>query len=128
MEKCAKRMPEGVYNITWIIDLKDSSLSMGVVKSMKDMFVKLGDYYTERLAKCVVANVGFTLGLVWAFVKVFLAQETVDKYVLVKGGDKEAFYNVANKAQLPKEFYGDLDYTFDFKACVEDEEKEDANN
>jgi hypothetical protein len=123
MEKCVKRMPEGVYNITWIVDLKDSSLSMSVVKAMKDMFVKLGDYYTERLARCVVTNVGFTLNLIWAFVKPFLAQETVDKYVLVKGGDKEAFYNVAHKAQLPKEFFGDLDYKFDFNALVKDEEE-----
>jgi hypothetical protein len=117
-------MPDGVYNITWIIDLKDSSLSMSVVKSMKDMFVQLGDYYTETMARCVVTNVGFTLNLIWSFVKPFLAQETVDKFNLVKGGDKEAFYSVAEKALLPKEFFGDLAYTFNFEELVKDEENE----
>ena len=36
MEKCIKRMPEGVHNIVWLVDLKDSSLSMSLVKEMKD--------------------------------------------------------------------------------------------
>ncbi|KAL0487734.1 CRAL-TRIO domain-containing protein [Acrasis kona] len=123
-ELCIKRMPEGVHNITWIVDLKDSTVSMALVKQMKDMFVKLGDYYTERLAKCIVVNVGFYLNLMWQFVKPFLAQETVDKYTLIKYTDKEPFYAAVNKEQLPKDFFGDVDYVFDYDALVKAEEEQ----
>lgn len=36
MEKCIQRMPESVHNIVWLVDLKDSSISLQLVKDMKD--------------------------------------------------------------------------------------------
>lgn len=130
MEKCIARMPAGVTNILWIVDMKDSSLSLGIVKAMKDMFVKLGDYYTERLARCMMINVGWTLSMVWSFVKPFLAQETIDKYVIVKGGGKELkqmLEKYVDENQLVEEFEGKCKYTFNFETMAEEELAEDRN-
>lgn len=129
MEKCIARMPNGVYNILWIVDMKDSSLSLGVVKAMKDMFVKLGDYYTERLARCMVLNAGWTLSMIWAFVKPFLAQETIDKYVMVKGGNKElkqVLDKYVDENQVVEEFDGKCKFSFDFQEMSKEELEEDA--
>lgn len=129
MEKCVARMAPGVTNILWIVDMKDSSLSLGVVKAMKDMFVKLGDYYTERLARCMMINVGWTLSLIWSFVKPFLAQETIDKYVIVKGGSKEldeVLGKYVDKSQLSEEYGGVCKYSYDFNVLSLEEQTEDA--
>jgi hypothetical protein len=131
MEKCIARMPAGVTNILWIVDMKDSSLSLGVVKAMKDMFVKLGDYYTERLARCMMINVGWTLSMIWSFVKPFLAQETIDKYVIVKGGSKELkqiLDKYVDEDQLVEEFEGKCKYSFNFDAMAEEELAEDRGS
>lgn len=129
MEKCVARMAPGVTNILWVVDMKDSSLSLGVVKAMKDMFVKLGDYYTERLARCMVINVGWTLSMIWSFVKPFLAQETVEKYIMVKGGNKELeeiLEKYVDKDQQVAEYGGNCQYTYDYNVLVQEEAEEDA--
>jgi hypothetical protein len=125
MEKCIARMPEGVHNILWIVDMKGSSLSLGLIKDMKDMFVKLGDYYTERLARCMVLNAGWTLNMIWSFVKPFLAQETIDKYVMVKGSAKDTIEKYVDLSQVIEEFDGKCKYTYDFAGLVADEQAED---
>jgi len=130
MEKCVARMAPGVTNILWVVDMKDSSLSLGVVKAMKDMFVKLGDYYTERLARCMVINVGWTLSMIWSFVKPFLAQETIDKYVMVKGGNKELeeiLDKYVDKDQLIEEYGGKCKYSYNYHALVQEEAEEDSS-
>ncbi|KAG2378475.1 hypothetical protein C9374_008114 [Naegleria lovaniensis] len=131
MEKCIKRMPEGVHNIVWLVDLKDSSLSMSLVKEMKDTFVQLGNYYTERLARTLVLNAGWTISMIWSFVSNFLAKETVEKYVMVKGNDKtiaETFEKYIEKDLLVKGFgNGTAEYKYDIaqliKEEIEDEEE-----
>jgi len=126
MEKCIKKMKPGVYNMCWIIDVKDASLSLSTVKQVKDMFTKMGDYYTERLGRCIVINYSFTMGLIWNFVKPFLAPETVAKYQLMKGGKDEllpAFTKYVDKSQLIQEFYGDAKYVYDFDKSLKQEQE-----
>lgn len=76
---CA-RMPENVYQIFWIVDLKDASLSIPLVSSMKDMFIELGEYYVEAMHRLYTINTHWTLSLVWNFLKPFLTPATVAKY------------------------------------------------
>lgn len=117
MERIIRKTPKGVHNFTWIIDTKDTSLSLGVVKQMKDMFSKLGDYYTERLAMAFVVNVHWTLKLVWNCVCLFLQPETVAKYQLVQGTPeqlREPFTKHIDADQLLVEYGGNAKFTFDF--------------
>ena len=83
------------------------------------MFSKLGDYYTERLAMCLVTNYSWSIGVIWACVSAFLAAETVAKYKMIKGGKDEVlkqFKPVIDEDELITEFYGKKDYKFDLEA------------
>jgi hypothetical protein len=129
-EKCVSRMPENVINITWVVDLDGASITMSLIKSMKDMFVKLGDHYTERLAKVYVMNLGWGLSMIWSFMKHFLAQTTVDKYNILSGGEKTIKAELSkaiDPSQLPKDFFGDLDHNFKFDTIVAEEESTAMN-
>jgi hypothetical protein len=125
-EKCVARMPEGVYNITWVVDLAGASITLSLIQSMKDMFVKLGDHYTERLAKVYVMNLGWGLSMIWSFLKPFLAASTIAKYNILNGKDsqnREALAKDIDVSQLPKEFLGDKDYQFDLEKEIQEDEK-----
>lgn len=125
MEMVIKTMPKGIYNITWVIDVQGASLSMSVIKQMKDMFTKIGDFYTERLAMSFVCNTPWTISFLWNFIKAFLAKETVAKYVFVKGNPAqlcEAMSKYVDADQLITEFGGSAEVAFDFDKMVEAEE------
>jgi hypothetical protein len=123
-------MPEGVYKVTWVIDLKDSNLryvqtffdillSLSVIKQVAGMFSKLGDYYTERLAMCLVTNYSWSIGVIWACVSAFLAPETVAKYKMIKGTMEECakqFRPVIDEQELITEFGGKKKYEFDLES------------
>ncbi|KAF0981657.1 hypothetical protein FDP41_012314 [Naegleria fowleri] len=87
-ELAIRRMPENIYQTSWIVDLTDASLSVHLIKSMKDMFLELGTYYVERMAAIVVVNVPWSLKFLWGVVKMFLTQQTIDKYN-IQGSLKE---------------------------------------
>jgi hypothetical protein len=122
MEQVVKVMKPGIYKATWVIDLKDSSLSLSVIKQVKDMFAKLGDYYTERLACCLVTNYSWTLGVIWSFVSTFILHpETVAKYKFYKGAPSELtdqFAEVIDPVNLIEEFGGKNKFKFDFKEAL----------
>jgi hypothetical protein len=121
MEDCIKKMPKGVYNITWIIDATNTSLTLSLVKQMKDMFTKLGDYYTERLAMAFVLNVPWTLSFIWQFIKMVLPKETVEKYQLISGNTaalKETFLKYIDESQLIEEYGGTAKFSFNFEAML----------
>ncbi|KAL0489859.1 hypothetical protein AKO1_009348 [Acrasis kona] len=125
-EKCISRMPPGVYNITWVVDLHQANVTLAMCQNMKDMFVKLGDHYTERLARVYVMNLGWGLSMIWSFIKPFLAKSTVEKYNIIKGNDKHIAEEIAkglDPAQTPKEFFGQVDYNFDIQKIIDEESK-----
>jgi hypothetical protein len=83
------------------------------------MFSKLGDYYTERLAMCLVTNYSWSIGVIWACVSAFLAPETVAKYKMIKGTMEECakqFRPVIDEQELITEFGGKKKYEFDLEA------------
>ena len=57
------------------------------------MLEKIGNFYPERAKKIIVLNagkcfkltLGWTFSTVWYFVKSFLPQETIDKYIFIDG-------------------------------------------
>jgi len=116
------------YN--WIIDLENASLSIGTIKQVKDMFSKLGQYYTERLGCCLVFNYGWTINAIWAFVKLFLDPTTAAKYKFI--GYKKEFLDVVDENQLLEEYGGKIKFKFDTKLFEKeekkDEEKKDDEN
>eukprot|EP01080_Neovahlkampfia_damariscottae_P012635 gene12635-6539_t len=50
MEQCISNMKPNVINTCFVIDLKNANINLDLINQMKDMFSKLGGYYTERLA------------------------------------------------------------------------------
>ena len=91
--------------------------------------MQLGNYYTERLARTMVLNAGWTISMIWAFVKPFLAKETVEKYVMLKGNDKEiseTFDKYIEKNMLVKGFgSGSAEYTFDIQKLISEETEDE---
>jgi len=119
MERAIERMPEGVYSLTWIIDMKNSSLSLGTVKATKDMFSELGNFYTERLCRTLVVNAPWTINALWTVVAAFLAKETREKYIFVKGKPEElkrTYLQYIDEDQLIQEYYGTNTYTYNHEA------------
>lgn len=41
-----RRMPKDVYNITYIIDMKDNNLSWNLITKMKVIIDQFGEYYS----------------------------------------------------------------------------------
>nr|CAG4719222.1 unnamed protein product [Naegleria fowleri] len=122
-ELAIRRMPENIYQTSWIVDLTDASLSVHLIKSMKDMFLELGTYYVERMAAIVVVNVPWSLKFLWGVVKMFLTQQTIDKYN-IQGSLKEKEMNalltqkISNDV-LISEYTGAYEYKFDFEKIRE---------
>jgi hypothetical protein len=63
IERCLAKMNENVYNITFIINLKNANIDMNTINQLKDLFSKLGNYYSEcmgkicfKLGKCIIVN------------------------------------------------------------------------
>ncbi len=116
MEQCIKKMPKGVYNLTWVIDVTNANITMSLVKQLKDVFTKIGDYYTERLALSFVCNIPWAISLLWNFVKPFLAKETVAKYRFIKGSPDQLSNQLTefiDLDQVPKSFGGQADISVD---------------
>eukprot|EP00689_Sawyeria_marylandensis_P003590 EC826079.1.p1 GENE.EC826079.1~~EC826079.1.p1 ORF type:complete len:140 (+),score=57.68 EC826079.1:352-771(+) len=90
-EKCVKKMDEnnGVYEFVWIFNTKNMSLSLSLIKQIKELIVQIGDVYNERLGKSIVLNLSWYLNLLWLFMKPFLQKTTVDKYIFLTGSDEE---------------------------------------
>lgn len=131
MEDTIKKMPKGVYQITWIIDASNASLTLSNVKAMKDMFSKLGDYYTERMKRAFVLNVPWTLSFIWQFLKMVLPKETVEKYQLISGSPeqlKETFVKYISEDQLIADYAGKASYKFDFEAMKKAEASATTTN
>lgn len=128
MENCLEEMKaDDAHRITWIVELKGASLSLSTAKSLKDMFYSLGEYYPERLARCVVLNASWLLNAIWVFAQQFMTKTTIAKYMFIKGSDdkvRKELATIIEPDQLPKDFYGTADWHFDIKEEIRrDEEK-----
>lgn len=92
MEQCIKKMDEsrGIYQMTWVVDLKGLKITLDVVKKIQSMFIKLGDYYSERLHVQLLVGAPIWAFSIWQCIKVFVAKETVAKFQFIKGNQKAA--------------------------------------
>lgn len=89
IERMAQVHPH-VFQANWIIDMNDASLGLSTVKKAKDVFLQLGDIHPERLFSAVICNTGWTLNILWNFIKYLLTEESIVKYKFVrKGNDAE---------------------------------------
>lgn len=68
------------YQITWVIDVQDTNLSVSLAKSMKNTFLDLGIYYCDRLSYAVIVNCSFSISLIWKFVRPFLTNRALQRY------------------------------------------------
>jgi hypothetical protein len=112
MESCIQVMKPGVTNTCFVIDLKNANISLNLINQMKDMFSKLGGYYTERLGICLITNCSFSMSFLWEVVKNFLPKETLSKYIFISASEKtemlEEFEDFIDKKELIGYFHGDL--------------------
>lgn len=133
VEKQLREAPEHVHRISWMIELKNSSLSLAIVKSLKDLFYNLGEYYPERMARAVVLNASWWMNAIWAFAKQFMTKTTIEKYKFVKGStanvrkELSQFIDPVNHLSTYSE-YGDYEWKFDFDAGVKEDQEWRAKN
>jgi len=128
-EQCISRMSPNVHQCSWIIDLKDASVSMSLCKSWLDPLLLLGDHYAERLAVTVVLNSAFFVNMCWGFIKNFLTKNTLKRYHVFKEGDSKAktlLAQLVEKEYLLKEFGGNATHSYNFDAIYQWEKERDS--
>lgn len=124
MEKAIDMMETGVYSLTWIIDAKNSNLSLSTVNSVKKTFSELGNFYTERLSRTFALNAPWHFNAIWAIVKLFLVEETKQKYIFVKGDINYVRSQICqhiDESQLIKEYGGSSTFSFDYDGLLEED-------
>jgi hypothetical protein len=126
-EKSVSLMKPGVTSCTWVIDLKGiAGVDINTVKSVKDMFIKLGDHYSERLHSAIIVNVPFYINIVWNFLKVFISKSTLEKFIFVSGSNekqKTVINKYIHEDQLLKAYFGKSDYAYDYNSLLEEDKK-----
>jgi hypothetical protein len=84
-EQCIKFIEKNgnadTYQITWVVELKNGSLSLNLVKSMKHLFDLLGNRYPERCGQILVLNPPWTLNIIWSFVKPFMVSQRSAQFI-----------------------------------------------
>src|SRR3989338_8157089 len=68
------------FQITWVVDIKDASLSIDLVKKIKFIFDLLGFYYPERSEVVYVMNIPWVAKMLWAVISQFLSQRQRNQY------------------------------------------------
>jgi len=130
-EQCIKYIEKHgnaeTYQIVWIVELKNGSLSFNLVKSMKGLFDLLGNRYPERCGQILVLNPSWTLNVVWSFIKPFLTESQIEKYVFIRGSDTEVrqqLLKYIDEDQIVPllDYKGKANFQFDFDRLA----KEDA--
>lgn len=116
------------FQITWVVDIKDASLSIDLVKKIKFIFDLLGYYYPERSEIVFVMNIPWMAKMLWAVISQFLTQRQRNQYQFLS----DPFLAKLSQNIDAKYVGGDLaisgvgagtesDYTFDLgsriKAC-----------
>mmetsp|Transcript_11936 Transcript_11936/g.17755 ORF Transcript_11936/g.17755 Transcript_11936/m.17755 type:complete len:274 (+) Transcript_11936:59-880(+) len=123
VEKELNNAPEHVHRLAWMIELKDASLSIAIVKSLKDLFYNLGEYYPERMARAVVLNASWWMNAIWAFAKQFMTKTTIEKYKFIKGSSANVRKELSGFIDPEKNLstystYGDLEWKYDYEEEV----------
>jgi len=120
-EKAIRLMKHPIFQITVVVEFKDSSLSLEFVKTVKGLFEELGEYYAERLYRIIVLNAPWTFGACWTFIKPLMPPHVIAKYIFIKSKNiSKELSNYISPNELA--MYGISDYVFD-KAILEKEEK-----
>jgi hypothetical protein len=88
LENCFQDMEENGYSVTWIVDFKNASVSIDLVKKMKAAMGNIGMfclhllltllykgyYYPENLYRIFVLNVGWIVNVMFAFGRTFMTK------------------------------------------------------
>eukprot|EP01080_Neovahlkampfia_damariscottae_P010273 gene10273-2692_t len=125
METTQKTMIKGVYSTIWLIDLKGVSGNIETISAVKDMFIKLGDYYSETLGQALIINSPLAVSLLWGFLKPFLAKSTVEKFVFLSGTKKKVILHIQKYISLDSLisiYGGNSKFEFDFDKSLQEEE------
>lgn len=113
LEQCIQKMDEsrGIYQITFVVDLKGLKVTLDLVKKVQAMFIKLGDYYSERLNVMLIIGLPMWANPIWQCIKVFLAKETVAKIQFIKKNKKlETLLKYIDEENLLAYFGGKAQY------------------
>ncbi|KAL0486324.1 phosphatidylinositol transfer protein [Acrasis kona] len=103
-EQCIKRLEENgqddIYQILWVVDMKNGSVNLNLVKSLRHLFDNLGVRYPERCGQILILNPPWTLNVIWAF-----TQQQIDKYKFIKGTTekiKQELLKYIDEDQIPQ--------------------------
>ena len=74
----------------------------------------------------MVLNSGWTISMIWSFVKNFLAKETVEKYVILSKDIDATFDKYIDRECLVSGFgKGTANYTYDVQQLIKEETEEE---
>lgn len=120
-------LPSHVHRITWVIDMQNTALSLSQARALKDIFFAVGEYYPERMARCVIINASFWLNMIFSFAKSFMSATTRQKLIFLKGSNstiKSKISKVIHPDEIPQFLgFGNSTFTYSFQQSVETEQE-----
>lgn len=116
-ERASRQMDQSkkIFQFTLLVDFKDSTLTIDMIKNTKGVFDELGEYYAERVHQILVVNPPWTFSICWQFIKPLMPPHVCAKYVVVpSGSDKEIRKELAKYIEPDQlALYGTKDWSFD---------------
>jgi hypothetical protein len=118
-ERAIKTLKGKDFQITLVVDFKDASLTIDMIKSTKGLFDELGEYYAERIHQIFVLNPPWTFGVCWGFLKPLLPPHVVQKYAVLNSSGKELRKDISQYIDPDQlAFYGTNDLKFDLETQI----------
>ncbi|XP_078437077.1 sec14p-like phosphatidylinositol transfer family protein [Wolffia australiana] len=129
IESTIFNLPPGLEQMVWLIDFTGWSISKSVpIKTARETANILQNHYPERLCAAFLYDPPRIFGTFWKMVKYFLDPKTFQKVKFVypkNEGSLELMKMHFDLEQLPVEFGGKRDITYDHEEFSEFMEKDD---
>mmetsp|Transcript_6290 Transcript_6290/g.9146 ORF Transcript_6290/g.9146 Transcript_6290/m.9146 type:complete len:309 (-) Transcript_6290:117-1043(-) len=124
-KKKKKKFGSHVHRITWIIDMGYCSISMAQARALKDVFYAMGEYYPERMARCIIINASFWINMIISFAKSLCSTTTKAKFKQIKGSNqqiKEKLKKIIDPSEIPESLgYGTANYEYSYEEEIKKE-------
>jgi hypothetical protein len=128
IERAIDSLPEGVEQMSWVIDFNGYSLSNAppISVAMETLNI-LSNHYPERLGVAVMVDTPWIFGLFWKAVSPFIHPNTAKKIQFVSGqSEKEKLFSkLFDIHSIEKRFGGKDDFEWNFDKIWKDEIEQD---
>lgn len=106
LEKSISEMPPNVDTFCIISDMKEAKLSNFNLSHTRHFIPIIQDYYPERLGAAYIVNYSWIVKSIWATVKVFLNEATLQKIQFLDGKELSRLHEYFDENQLPIAYGG----------------------